>query len=76
MGQAIMSNKEAAAYLGISIGTLATLRREGKVRYMQRAAGAKIQYWEPDLLAYLDSIARARTAAPRYVGETYRKRRK
>ena len=70
----LLSRLEAAERLGVSHDTLDRLRAEGKIAYIQRKPGGKVQITEEAIAEYL---ARATHQAEpvRPVTNTYRKRR-
>ena len=71
----LLTRKEAAARLGVSLVKLDAERAAGQIAYIQRAPGAKV--WIPES-AIEESLKRGMhpTRPPRPVRETYRKRRK
>ena len=73
--EALLTRKEAAERLGITVDTLNAERRGGFLTYIQRKPGGKV--WIPET-AIEEYLARAtHPARPgRMVVQTYRKRRK
>lgn len=71
----LLTRKEAADRLGVSLVKLDAERAAGRLAYIQRAPGAKV--WIPES-AIEEYLKRALHPArpPRPVWETYRKRRK
>lgn len=77
-----LDTKAAAAYLKISVSTLNTLRRQGKIGYYQMINGGKVTYSTHDLDAFKESghhpakpkITFISDCAP--MGQTICKRRK
>lgn len=71
----LLTRKEAAARLGITVDTLDAERRGGFLAYIQRKPGGKVWITEAAIEEYL---ARATHPArpERMVVQTYRKRRK
>lgn len=70
----LLTRKEAANRLGVSLVKLDAERAAGQLAYIQRAPGAKV--WIPES-AVEDYLKRGMHAAlpPRSARETYRKRR-
>jgi Helix-turn-helix domain len=60
----LLSNKEAAAFLGITPGTLSVWRCENRYPIPYIPVGSKIRYRVADLQAFLDS-RRVDPATPR-----------
>ena len=79
---ATLDTKAAAAYLNISVSTLNTLRRQGKIGYYQLIDGGKVTYSIHDLDAFKErghhpakpAITFISDCAP--MGQTIRKRRR
>ena len=71
----LLTRKEAAERLGISVDTLDAERKAGYLAYIQRKPGGKVWITEAAIAEYL---ARATHPArpERMVVQTYRKRRK
>ena len=71
----LLTRKEAAAWLGISIDTLDAERASGHLAYIQWKPGGKVWITEAAIEEYLDRATHP--ARPeRMVLKTYRKRRK
>lgn len=70
----MLTRKEAAARLGISLETLDQLRRQGYLAYVQRRKGGKVWISEEAIAEYIARITHPATPERRIVG-TYRKRR-
>lgn len=70
----LLSRKEAAARLDISVATLDAERRDGNLEYIQRRPNGKVWISEEAVAAYL-----ARATHPvkhvKVVRDTYRKKR-
>ena len=60
----LLSNNEAAAYLGLSIRTLPGLRRRGGGPPYIKLGGRKVGYLKRDLDAWLESRRRLSTSDP------------
>lgn len=71
---ALLTRKEAAARLGVTVQTIDALRTSGKLAYLQRAPNAKVFFSEASIEEYLARITHR--AKPEMIGDTYRKRRK
>ena len=70
----LISRKEAAARLGISLVTLDELRGMGRIAFIQRCPGGKVFFTETALQEYLARCTHpARPVTP--ITSTYRKRR-
>ncbi len=69
----LLSRKDAAAILGISLATLDTARTEGLISYVQYVDNGCVYFTEAGLQEY---IARStHRAKPKEVNTTYRKKR-
>ena len=71
----LLTRKEAAACLGVSLTKLDAERAAGQIAYIQRAPGAKVWIPESAIEEYLKRGLHP-TRPPRPVRETYSKRRK
>jgi predicted DNA-binding transcriptional regulator AlpA len=60
----LLSNNEAAAYLGLSHRTLPGLRRRGDGPPYVKLGGRKVGYLKSDLDAWLESRRRLSTSDP------------
>lgn len=72
----LLSEKQACEVLCVSRPTLAGLRKQGKIQYLQAGPGKKVQYTREALDEYLERITRPCRPAVTLVGGTYRKRRR
>jgi len=71
----LLTRKEAAERLGISVDTLDAERKAGYLAYIQRKPGGKVWITEAAIEEYL--VRATHPARPeRMVVQTYRKRRK
>ena len=70
----MMSRKEAAQRLGVSLETLDQLRRQGYLTYVQHCKGGKVWISEAAIAEYIARITHPATPL-RPVVDTYRKRR-
>lgn len=71
----LLSRKEAAARLGVSLVTLDAERNAGYLAYIQRKSGGKVWITQDAIVEYLEKATHPVKPAMRFVGETYRKRR-
>lgn len=71
----LLTRKEVAARLGISLVTLDAERNEGRLAYIQRRPGGKVWITEDALAEYLTRATHAAKPAIHFTGTTYRKRR-
>lgn len=70
----LLTRKEAAEALGISLQLLDDARSTRQITYVQRRPGCKVMFREEDLEAY---VARCtQPARPLHVVQTYRNRRR
>jgi predicted site-specific integrase-resolvase len=72
---ALLTRKEAAARLGVSLVTLDAERSEGLLAYIQRRPGGKVWITEDAISEYLERMTHRAKPAIRLAGTTYRKRR-
>jgi predicted site-specific integrase-resolvase len=54
----IYKSKQAAEFIGLSTATLLTLKKHGKIAFIQLSAG-RVGYTETDLKAFIESNRRA-----------------
>lgn len=71
----LLTRKEAAARLGVSLPTLDTERISGHLAYIQRKPGGKVWISEAAIDEYLARATHAARPAPRSQTGTYRNRR-
>lgn len=72
---ALLTRKEAAARLGVSLPTLDAERLSGHLAYIQRKPGGKVWISETAIEEYLARATHAVRHAPRSQTGTYRNRR-
>ena len=72
---ALLTRKEAAARLGVSVVTVDAARSEGKLAYIQGKPGGKVWIAEGAIAAYLERMTHPAKPIKRFEGTTYRKRR-
>ncbi len=72
---ALLTRKEAAARLGISVDTLDAERVSGHLAYIQRKPGGKVWIAEEAINDYLSRATHPARPAIRMTKETYRNRR-
>jgi excisionase family DNA binding protein len=60
--QNLLNNSEAAAYLGVTEGTLTVWRSEGRYKLPFIKVGRLVRYRLTDLNAFLDSRTQTKTA--------------
>ena len=70
----MLTRKEAAARLGVSLETLDQLRRQGHLAYVQHRKGGRVWISEDAISEYIARITHPATPERRIV-DTYRKRR-
>lgn len=70
----MLTRKEAAVRLGVSLETLDQLRRQGHLTYVQHRKGGKVWISEDAIAEYIARITHPATPE-RQVVNTYRKRR-
>lgn len=71
----LLTRKEAAARLGVSLVTLDAERNNGYLAYIQRKPGGKVWITEEAIAEYLARATHTVKPTMRSVGSTYRKRR-
>lgn len=71
----LLSRKEAAARLGVSLVTLDAERTSGHLAYIQRKPGGKVWITEDAIAEYLTRALHPARAEVRPVRQTYSKRR-
>ncbi len=71
----LLTRKEAAAMLGMSLPTLDAERSTGRLAYIQRKPGSKVWITEEAIAEYLARATHPARPAMREVRETYRRRR-
>ena len=71
----LLSRKEAAARLGVSLVTLDAERNAGYLAYIQRKPGGKVWITENAIAEYLERATHQTKPAISLTGTTYRKRR-
>jgi predicted site-specific integrase-resolvase len=71
----LLTRKEAAARIGVSVDTLDDERASGRLAYIQRKPGCKVWITEEALADYLARATHAARPQIRPVRDTYRKRR-
>ncbi len=71
----LLTRKEAAAKLGISLVTLDAERACGHLAYIQRKPGGKVWITEEAINAYLARLTHPARPVTRIIGDTYRRRR-
>lgn len=71
----LLTRKEAAARLGISLVTLDNERLAGRLAYIQRAPGCKVYLRESDIDAWLARCTHQAIPVQVLNRPTYRKRR-
>ena len=71
----LLTRKEAAARLGISVDTLDAERASGHLAYIQRKPGGKVWIAEEAINDYLSRATHPVKPAVRMTRETYRRRR-
>lgn len=72
----LLTRKEAAVYLGISLVTLDAARNEGRLAYIQHKPNGKVWISEDAIQEFLAQSTHPAKPIPSKVGWTYRKRRK
>lgn len=70
----LLTRKEAAARLGISVDLLDQERRTGRLAYIQRKPGSKVWITEEAITEYLARITHPARPEHRMTGWTYRRR--
>lgn len=73
--QALLTRKEAAARLGVSLPTLDAERSTGHLAYIQRKPGGKVWITEEALAEYLARATHQAKPELKMNRETYRRRR-
>lgn len=71
----LLTRKEAAARLGVSLVTLDAERSSGHLAYIQRKPGGKVWICEEAIAEYLERATHPARPAISPVTGTYRKRR-
>jgi len=71
----LLTRKEAAAKLGITVATLDSERVSGHIAYIQRKPGGKVWITEEAIAEYLARATHPARPQVRIDRETYRKRR-
>lgn len=71
----LLTRKEAAAKLGITVATLDAERASGHFAYIQRKPGGKVWITETAIEDYLARATHPARPAIRTTRDTYRKRR-
>lgn len=71
----LLTRKEAASRLGISLVTLDEARKCGRIAYIQRVPGGKCFFTETAIAEYIARCTHPVRVNPQYNGMTYRKRR-
>lgn len=71
----LLTRKEAAAKLGISVDTLDALRTSGQLSYIQHKPGGKVWITEEALVEYLTRATHHARPQVRMNRDTYRRRR-
>ncbi len=71
----LLTRKEAAAKLGITVATLDVERASGHLAYIQRKPGGKVWITEAAIEDYLARATHPVRPAIRTTRDTYRKRR-
>lgn len=71
----LLTRKEAAARLGISVELLDQERRTGRLAYIQRKPGCKVWITEEAIAEYLARITHPARPERQMTGWTYRHRR-
>lgn len=69
----VLSRKEAAATLGISVAALDNLRREGKIAFIQYVPNGKVFFSEQDMTAFIAQSHHPATPVPPAI--TYRRQK-
>lgn len=72
---AMLTRKEAAKRLGISLTTLDAERNSGHLAYIQRKSGGKVWITENAITEYLARATHPARPQIQLAGKTYRKRR-
>ena len=75
MMQNLLSRKEAAARLGVSLPTLDAERKARRLAYIQRRPGGKVWITEEAINEYLARATPPARPVHRIVRDTYRQRR-
>jgi len=71
----LLTRKEAAERLGISVDTLDAERASGHLAYIQRKPGGKVWIAEEAIIDYLSRATHNVRPAVRMTKDTYRRRR-
>ena len=71
----LLTRKEAAAHLGISVDLLDQERRTGRLAYIQRKPGSKVWITEEAIAEYLARITHPARPERQMTGWTYQRRR-
>ena len=71
----LLSRKEAAIRLCMSINTFDAERSGGRITYIQRAPGKKVWIPETAVAEYFERMTHPAKAEVKFTGSTYRKRR-
>lgn len=71
----LLTRKEAAARLGISLVTLDDARKHGRIAFIQRAPGGKCFFTEEAIAEYIARCTHPVKNTIKFAGATYRQRR-
>lgn len=71
----LLSRKEAAARLGISVVTLDEARKFGRIAFIQRVPGGRCFFTEEAIAEYISRCTHPARPIVKAVGATYRQRR-
>lgn len=71
----LLTRKDAAARLGISVVTLDEARRCGHIAFIQRKEGGKVFFSEDAIAEYLARYTHPVNIKHKSCGETYRRKR-
>ena len=71
----LLTRKEAAARIGVSVDTLDDERASGRLAYIQRKPGCKVWITEEAIADYLTRATHPVRPLPRTTRDTYRRRR-
>ena len=71
----LLTRKEAAARLGISLVTLDEARKFGRIAFIQRVPGGKCFFTEEAIAEYIARCTHPVKNTVKFAGATYRQRR-